>query len=459
MQLASVSEPDSSRQCRRLAVEVLSLVETRRAYADILLDHRLKAAALSPRDRALLTQLVYGTLRWQGRIDWLLELWLRKSLAATSVRLKNLLRVTFYQILFLDRVPAHAAVDEGVRLAKAWGGKTAGGLVNAVARRLVREREHLPMPDAAADPVRYLAVFGSHPEWLVRSWLERFGREETEALLAANNEEAPLTLRANRLKTDRQALVERLRAEGLDARPAPWSPQGIHIRGGAPIVELPGFSEGLFQVQAEAAQLVGFLLGPQPGERVLDACAAPGSKAVHLAELMGDEGEVVATDVSARGVEKLADNVRRLGVDSVKPLCADVTRPLEGPAAGPYDRILIDAPCSGLGTLRAHPEIKWRRGERDVARLSRLQAKMLTGLSPHVKPGGCLVYATCTLTREENERVVEGFLAGAPGWVLEEAAGHLPSAARALVSGAYLLTLPHRHNTDGFFAARLKRAG
>ena len=431
MKKARASESQSAKSCRELAVEILLKVDERKAYADILLDHALKTAPLSPQDRALLTQLVYGTLTWRGRLDWRLNRVLQRPLAGMNGYLRNLLRLTLYQLLFLDRVPDYAAVNEGVELAKRRGGAKAAGLVNAVARRLLREKDRvveLPEGDTAR-----LAVQWSHPEWLVKKWLGYFGTEETEALLRANNEEAPLVLRTNRLRGDREGLLQKLSAAGIEAVPSPWSPQGIVLETGSPIAMLPGFAEGLFQVQGEASQLIAFLLDPKPGERILDACAAPGGKTTHLAELMADRGEIVAADTSARGLEKVKENVRRLGFTSVQACAADVTQGLKGKPAAPYDRILADVPCSGLGTLRSHPEAKWHREEKDIERLSRLQKKILEQLPAHLKPGGVLLYSTCTLTREENEGVVEDFLRRHNDFALENAADFLPEAARQMV--------------------------
>jgi 16S rRNA (cytosine967-C5)-methyltransferase len=450
------SDSQKAKGCRELAVEILLKVEKRKAYADILLDHALKSASLSPRDQALLTQLIYGTLRWRGNLDWRLSPFLHRSLSGMDAYLRNLLRLTLYQLLFLDKIPDYAAVNEGVALAKRHGGARAGGMVNAILRRLLREKDKVAQPDPREIAVD-LSRRWSHPDWLVRKWLEYFGRGETESLLKANNEEPPLTLRANRLKGDREVLLAMLRERGLEAAPTPWSPQGIHLKSSSAVDRLPGFQQGLFQIQGEASQMVGYLLEPKPGERILDACAAPGGKTTHLAELIEDRGEIVATEISARGLEKLKQNVQRLGLTSVRPFLADVTRGLTGALAVPYDRILVDAPCSALGTLRSHPEAKWHRDERDIQRLSRLQRKIVDQVAPHVKPGGVLVYATCTLTREENEQVVEDFLHRQKDFILESAQDYLPAQARDLTQGRYFLTLPHKHNTDGFFAARMRK--
>jgi len=453
---AGASAPAKS--SRAIAADILHAVETRRAFADILLDRALEANNLSSADRALATQIVYGTLRWRGRIDWALGLLTRKPLDDMDAYLKNVLRMTFYQILFLDRVPGYAAVNEAVELAKRYGGRTAAGLVNAVARGSLREKDRLVKLDVDGDRVRRLAVTWSHPEWLVKTWLDYFGAGEIEALLKANNEEPPLVVRANRLKTTREELIRKLKEADIEVEAAPRAPQAIRIRGGASIEKLPGFAEGQFFVQGEASQLVAQLLDPQPGERVWDASAAPGGKATHLAELMDDVGEIVATDISARGIERLRQNIVRLRTASIRPVMADAAAPLSEDLAAPYDRILADLPCSGLGTLRSHPEAKWLKSEADVRRLSQIQKKILDRVSAYLKPGGTLVYSTCTLTRKENEDVVGDFLRRHKEYSLEDASDFLPDGAKAMVRGKYFTALPHRDDTDGFFAARMRKA-
>ncbi|MDE0031437.1 MAG: 16S rRNA (cytosine(967)-C(5))-methyltransferase RsmB [Deltaproteobacteria bacterium] len=441
---------------RELAVGIVYRVERRNAYADVLLSARLDEAALPPVDGALLTRLVYGTLRWRGRIDWVLARVLRDPLDKLDPLVRNLLRVGCFELLFLDRVPSYATVNELVEMAKRRAGPGKARLVNAVLRRVAgREREAWrPAPDTA-DPAE-LAALVSHPLWLVDLWRERFGAAEIRRLMEANNEDAPLVLRANRLRVSRDDLVRRLRSHGVEARAGTWSPLAVRLRGASSPVRLAEFREGLCQVQGEASQMIGFLAAPEPGMRVLDVCAAPGGKTTHIAELMEGRGEVVACDVSERGLEKLADNARRLGLDCIRTQVCDAVRGLPG-EPGSFDRVLVDAPCSGLGTLRAHPEIRWRREPRDLHRLAALQADILQQAATRVAPGGLLVYATCTLSRPENEEVVEGFLERHREFAVEEAAEHLPSSARSMAAEPYFLALPHRHDTEGFFAARLRR--
>ncbi len=441
---------------REIALAILDRVDRHQAYADVLLNARLEEAALPQADGALLTRMVYGALRWRGRIDWVLGTLLRDPLDDLDPRLRNLLRLGAYELLFLDRVPSYATVNELVSLAKRRAGPGKAGMVNAVLRRIARRERDAWSPPAASGSTTDLAALVSHPLWLVDMWREQFGDEEGRRLMEADNHEAPLVLRANRLRISRDALVERLRSRGVEAEPGTWSPLAVRLRGSASPAALPEFREGLCQVQGEASQAVSLLAGPEPGMRVLDVCAAPGGKTTHMAELMDDRGEVVACDVSERGLAKLAENVRRLGLRGVRAEVRDATRGL-AVESDTFDRVLVDAPCSGLGTLRAHPEIRWRRTLKDLPRLAALQARILDRAASRVRPGGILVYATCTLSRAENEQVVEGFLDRHGDFVVEDAAAHLPETTRSMTAGRYLLALPHRHDTDGFFAVRMRR--
>jgi 16S rRNA (cytosine967-C5)-methyltransferase len=404
-----------------------------------------------------LTELLYGTLRWRGRLDAELKPYVRRPLKDPLIG--NLLRLALYQLLFLDRIPEYASVNDAVDFAKSRAGDKIGGFVNGVLRSFLREKRHLAKPSPKEVSPAVLAAYWSHPEWLVSRWLEYFGAEEIQPLLEANNNETPLVLRVNLMKGTRQELLERLQRAGIEASSTVHSPQGVTVHAAHLVPELPGFQQGLFQIQGEASQLVGYLLAPQPGERVLDACAAPGGKTTHLAELMKDRGEIIAADISEKSLEKMADNIARPGLKSIRTVQADVCEELPESITQPYDRILVDAPCSGLGTLRSHPEIKWNRSQTDINRLTRLQRRILTQTASHLKPGGVLVYSTCTLGREENEKVVEVFLSDHPEFVLDPVAGYLPDPANEMVRGSYFLALPHLHNTDGFFAARMTRLG
>ena len=453
----TVSADRRKSSVRSLAGEILSKVDTRKAYADVLLDQTFKTKSLDERDRALLTELVYGTLRWRGKIDAQLSGLLRRPLATSHPLIRNLLRLTCYQLLFLDKIPDYAAVNEAVELAKLHGrGKTAG-FVNGVLRSLIREKNGKNVPPIRDESLESLAAEYSHPEWLVKRWTEQLGVAAAKSLMCANNEKAPLSLHVNSLRCTRDDLLQRFSESGVIATRSSWSPQGVCVQSAGAVEKLPGFAEGLFQIQGESSQLIAHLLAPLPKERILDACAAPGGKTTHIAELMKDNGEIVAIDKSASGIEKIRGNVARLGIKSVRPHAADASWELGPALSRPYDRILLDAPCSGLGTLRSHPEIKWQRDEFDIQRLSRLQAKLLDRMVAYLKPGGVLVYSTCTLTPEENDGNVESFLDRHSEFELQDAARYLPDEAKHMIREKYFEALPQRDNTDGFFAARLRR--
>jgi 16S rRNA (cytosine967-C5)-methyltransferase len=438
---------------RRLAHEVLLRVEDTDAFADVLLGERLARVSLPARDQALATRLVYGTLAWQGRLDHHLADLVRTPLARLDPPVRAALRLGLYQLLFLDRVPAHAAVDTSVRLAGS-AGRGARGLVNAVLRRAATAgRAGLALPDAAVDPIARLAVEWSHPRWLVERFAADVGAAELAALLAADNAYAGTALRANRLRTTPVALAEALRAGGVDVAPGRWAGDALVVAEGAARVRtLSAWRDGACAFQGEASQLVTALLAPAPGARVLDACAGAGGKALHAAALVGSGGRVVALDPRAAHLRRLAPEAARLGASGiVGPVAGDARRP---PFVAPFDAVLVDAPCSGLGTLARHPELRWRRGPEDVSRLAALQADILAGVASLVRPGGVLVYAVCTLTAAETTGVVDAFRARAPGFAAERADAWLPAAL--VTPAGHLRTLPHRDGVDGFFAARFR---
>ena len=443
---------------RELALGILARVDHGAAYADILLDTTLEQQALLEPDRRLLTQVVYGTLRWRGRLDWVLDRLLQRPLEKLEPPIRNLLRLAAYELLFLDRVPAYATVNEAVSLARTHGGKGKASLVNAILRQITRQTRAAWTPERTLGEPLQMAAFGSHPAWLAEMWCGQFGDEGALRLMEANNAEAPLVMRTNGLRIGRAGLVDGLRCHGVDAVPGILSPHAVRLKHAARVAMLAEFQAGLCQVQGEASQLAGFLLDVEPGMRVFDACAAPGGKTTHLAELMGDRGEIIATDISARGLKKIGDNASRLGLKSIRCYQSDVAQaPSEAPAS--FDRVLVDAPCSGLGTLRSHPEIKWRRQRKDVRRLSQVQRKILDQTCLLIKPGGIVLYSTCTLSRDENEGVVESFLAAHENFQLDEVEPYLPASAQHMVSGRFFQALPHEHDTDGFFAARLRCTG
>jgi 16S rRNA (cytosine967-C5)-methyltransferase len=442
---------------RLVAARVLDRVESARAYADLALHAVLHDDRLSVRDRAFATELVYGTLRWRGRLDFALATCCDRPLPELEPAVLTLLRLGAYQLLFLS-VPPRAAVDESVRCAQAMGWARASGLVNAVLRRLARKRETLPFPELATEPLAHLVHALSMPEWIAQRWLSALGAEEAAALARASNETPPLSARANPLVNTRAQLLAELALRWTGAKLAEHAPLALSLGHGLDPGSDPAFREGRFTIQDEASQLVVELLDPQPGEAVLDLCAAPGAKTTGIAERVGAAGLVVACDRNQRRLDLVGRAVRRLELANVHLAQADGTRPLGGLPRAPFARVLVDAPCSGLGTLRRNPDARWRLRPADPASLAEVQRALLENAARSVMPGGALVYSTCTLLSEENEAVVAAFLAQHPEFSLS-ARAELPAAVRPFVEAdGFMRTWPQRHGTDGFFAARLRRA-
>jgi len=412
---------------------------------------------LTELDKAFVREIVYGVLRWRGRLDWIIAAYSRIKPSRLERAILAILRMGAYQILFMDRVPPPAAVDESVKLAKGLRKKEAAAFVNGILRGIAEGRREIAYPDLQAYPIEYIAAFHSHPTWLVRRWVDQFGREETIALCETNNQYPLLTVRVNTLEGTRAEVIQQLHNEGIKASPTPFSPVGLCIKDPPALATWGPLQQGWLQVQDEAAQLVSLILASKPGERILDLCAAPGGKTTHLAQLMQDQGEICAVDISPAKLQLVQENCQRLGISIVKARALDATTPLPFPP-GSFDGCLVDAPCTGLGTLRRHPEGKWRVTEADILRLQEMQGQILRQAAPLIKEGGILVYSTCTLTQEENEGVIETFLSEHKEFFLENASGLLPAGCEGLVDAqGCLRTLPHRHGTDGFFAARIRR--
>lgn len=397
--------------------------------------------------------MVYGVLRQRGYLDWVIGRF-AQSRRRQSAKLKNLLRLGSYQILFLDRVPASAAVNETVGLAKTLGGKAVAGFVNAVLRAMTRS-ETIPLPDPADDPVLHISVKYSHPEWLVKRWLKRLGPEQTVALCVLNNEIPPVTVRVNSLQISREALTAELKDEGIDVTPCRVSSSGLMLRSVTDLKRWAAYERGDFYIQDEAAQLVGFAVDPKPGERILDSCAAPGGKTTHLAELMSDRGKITAADADPKRLERVGQNASRLGLTSIRTIAADAARNLEALGTILYDRILVDAPCSGLGILRRNPDAKWYKNETVIGKMAALQLKILNNVAPLLKPGGVLVYSTCTTEPEENENVIGAFLSGRREFRIESLRAVWSDAPDIVTAEGYLNTLLNPYGMDHFFAAKL----
>ena len=445
----------SPTQARALALRILERVEHAGAYADLTLNAALGRSDLSPRDRAFVTELVYGTLRWRGRLDFLLGQISDRALETLEPGVRTLLRMGAYQIFMTDGVPVSAAVDQTVRCARSHGASRAAGFVNAVLRQLARRGSRIAFPTLEDDPVAHLTHALSLPVWIAEKWIGLLGADEAAALARASNEVPPMTARANPRVTDRERLLEELRERLPDVAPSEHAPLGVELgHRGNPALD-PAFLEGRMTIQDAASQLVVEVLDPRPGERILDLCAAPGTKTTAIAERVGENGRVVAVDRNARRLRLVERACRRLGLSGVTTVEKDATRDLGDLPGGPFDRILVDAPCSGLGTLRRNPDARWRIEPADPASLADTQRALLQRAAGLLGPGGTLVYSTCTVWPEENEAVVEAVLQGDPGLVRSSEG---PESIRPFIEAdGYLRTWPHRHGTDGFFAARMTR--
>lgn len=453
-------------EVRMLAWNLLRRIERSQAFADLLLDSTFsKNPELRALDRAFINELVLGTLRWRSRLDLAIHRAAKFPEKKIDPKLLHLLRLGAYQILFMDRVPSSAAVNESVRLAKAvFQSEKISGFTNAILRSVARNKSQEDFPPFEKNPVEFIAEALSHPPWMVERWVREFGPDIARKICAANNLRPPFTVRVNTLKTTSKILQERLAEAGIRSIPAPYSPEGLILWESPLLSEEPLFQKGFYFVQDEASQIVSHLVNPQPGERVLDACAAPGGKTTHLAQLMSDQGEIIALDLYAPKIEWIQENCRRMGITIVKAFRADASKPLPFPEESAFDRILVDAPCTGLGTLHRHPETKWRQKPQDAERLQRLQVALLENLWTRLKPGGILVYSTCTETREENDFVVEAFLHKHKDFHLEDLRPIVPHSFHPLIDEkGFLRTYPgltiasNHYRLDGFFAARMVR--
>ena len=436
---------------RGLAIKILNRIDRTDAYLERMLDNEMKSMEMSGPDKALLYEIVHGVVRWQGRLDWILNGFYKGTFSKAIPNLKNALRVALYQILFLDRVPDYAAVNEVVEFVKKLQGQKPADLVNAVLRNIIRSKNAIRYPDPGEDLVGYLAAYYSHPSWMVKRYIARFGREDTEKLLAANNEKPYLTLRINALKTKPDEFKALLESVGLKYRQGAYLPEFFKLMNLTNITAWDYYTKGYFNIQDESAGLACRLLDVQEGQRVLDMCAAPGGKTAYIAALMHSRGEVVAIDRFESRLKLLQKNMTRLSVDCVRIVEADA---LEYKSL-PFDRVLVDAPCSGSGTLSKKPDIKWKKDLFDIRDLNILQSKLLAKAASLVKVGGVIVYSTCSIEPEENFEIVKKFLNENPNFKFETAKDKFPEDI--IDEHGCIQTLPHIHKTDGAFAARLVR--
>jgi 16S rRNA (cytosine967-C5)-methyltransferase len=437
--------PAEARVC---AYAVVRRVFEQGAYADRAL--QTEARSLDARDRALAMRLAYGAIQRRGTLDHLIERLAGRSAAKLDAPLLGALRLGLYELLYLSGAPDRAVVADCVELAKTPRG-AGHGLVNAVLRRAAREGADTLLGTLSDDTPEQAAIAHSHPEWIARLWWQEFGAQEARALMAADNEPGELALRVNTLCADPSRIGSRL---GVATHTDPELPEALVLDGPFDLHASSAWGAGEILAQSRAAMLVARALDPQPGERVLDLCAAPGGKSTHLAALMRGEGEVRAVERNRARAVELEETARRLHADSVRVEIADAVLPR--PEGAVFDRVLVDPPCSGLGTLQARADLRWRAGREQISQMAETQAGILAAGARALRPGGVLVYSTCTLSPQENERQVERFLDRTPDFALEDLVNEQqlhthPQATKVL------LTMPHRDHTAGFFIARMRR--
>ncbi len=440
---------------RDVAWRVLNRVELNRAWADLTLHALLRERDLPRRERGFATELAYGALRTRGRLDFALRQVLDRELDDLEPGLRNLLRLGAYQLLLLEGIRDATAVDETVKLARAAGFARASGFINAVLRQLAKRRESLAYPQLESQPVECVRDRGSLPQWLAERWVEELGPEAALELAEVSQRPPPRTVRLSP-GADRRAVIGR-----LGGRSCRYAPDGLTNLVSDPVRD-PGFARGEFNVQDEASQLVALLVDAQQGDTVVDCCAAPGGKTVQLAQAVGPRGEVIALELHERRLGLIRREADRLGLRNLRILVRDVAKGFDLQGRLWFPRILVDAPCSGLGVLRRNPDARWNARPEDVARAADAALSILSSASRYVEDGGVLVYSVCTVTPEETHGVIERFRETCPDFEIDDARPFLPEAAAELVDSAgpvpgALRTWPHLHGCDGFFAVRLRK--
>lgn len=442
-------------QVRDAAVKVVFRVLREGAYSDAALKQELDESGFTRLDKAFATEIVSGTLRNLTLIDWIKSQFVKRD--KIEPRIEDIIRCGIYQLLFMDRVPDSAVCNESAELAREYGHEGTVKFVNGVLRNISRNKEKLKYPDKDKDIVKYLSVFYSHPKWMVKKFMKDYGREFTESLIKANNEIPPFTIRCNNLKINKTELISILSGENIEYAEGSYNPEAIHIRRTSSIEGKSSFKKGYYQVQDESSMLVAHITDPKPGETILDMCSAPGGKTAHMAELMGNKGLILARDIYEYKLKLVEENCIRLGIGIVRTELHNAMD-MDPDSFERFDKVLLDAPCSGLGVMRRKTDLRWQKEPEDLKKLVSLQKGMLKTASNYVKPGGKLLYSTCTINKEENIDAVRDFLRNNDQFRLESLADRIPE--NLLCESAYegyLELYPNIHKTDGFFIANMRK--
>lgn len=444
-----------SKSAREIALNILNEVTKEGAYSNISVNRNIDKS-MKDVDASLVREIVYGVLEQRIYIDYVIEKFSKVRLKKISPLVMNILRIGIYQLLFMDRIPESAAVNESVKLAKKHTHKGSQGFVNGLLRSVSRDKEKIELPLREKEETRYLSVKYSHPEWMVRKWIDEFGPDFTENLLDANNRRPKLNIRTNALKISRDELLEKLRKKGLVCSETEFARDGIVITNPVNITETDEFREGLFQIQDESSMLVAQIMDPKEDSLVIDVCSAPGGKTTHIAEKMKNRGKIIARDIYPHKLKLIEENSLRLGIDIIETQKWHALV-LDESLIKKADYCLVDAPCSGMGLIRRKPDIKWTKTDYDLKQIESLQEEILKISSNYVKSGGILVYSTCTIEKNENINLIEKFLKENQEFSLVDFSELVDNSEKLLTHTGYLELFPNVHDTDGFFIAKMKR--
>lgn len=449
---------------REIALNILVKIDHKKGYINIILNNFLEKNKVSVRDAAFINEITYGVVRNRNRLDWVISQLSTKDLADTPIWIRNILRMGVYQLLFLDKVPDYAVCNESVQLAKKYGNPKVAKFVNSILRNIIRDRENICWPDKDKEPALYISVVYSHPYWIIERWLKRFGFKDTIEICKANNKIPSLVIRTNTLKISRSDLKKILEKENIPVKEGIFTEEALYLKGLPNITKFPTYKEGLFQIQDEASILVSHLVAPLPGEFIIDVCSAPGGKTTHLAQLMNNNGTILAFDANKTRLSMVEDNCQRLGINIVKAQLNDVTK-LNINYINKADKVLVDVPCSGLGVLRRKPDLKWQTFNlKRFQELSRLQGEILSTASNYVKVRGRLIYSTCSTEPEENEEIVCKFLDKNHNFELEDLSDFIKERRLKVYKSnqkKFFQIYPGLSDLDldGFFMAKMIRKG
>ncbi|MBS3970437.1 MAG: 16S rRNA (cytosine(967)-C(5))-methyltransferase RsmB [Clostridia bacterium] len=445
---------------RDAALKAVFEVLEKGAYTNIAINNLLKETNFSPLERRFITEIVYGTVKNKNTLEWIRDRFVSKKKIEPWIN--YIILTGIYQLIYLDKVPVSAACNESVSLAKKYGNPGSVKFVNGVLRNIARNLNDIPYPDVQDDPVLHISVVYSHPKWLVKRWVEEYGIEETIALCRHNNSRGPNTIRVNTLKIQVEELMTLFINRGINVKKTLYAPEGLEIGNFEQIDKIEAFAQGLFIMQDEASMLVARCLNPAPNSTIIDGCAAPGSKTTHLAQLTADKSTILAFDIHSHKLKLIEQNARRLGINSIQLQKQEAQR-IGVLFERRIDYLLLDVPCSGIGVLRRRADLRWRKNQQQIKELSRLQLEIIEGAAKCLKPGGVLVYSTCTMTHEENHDVVEKFLKNNLGFSFNSLLPYIPHELtkdphlQHTAKIGFMQILPQRHNMDGFFIARIVR--